>query len=347
MKTTFYRYFSYRLEKGAMRTVVLSILSVLLTHVVIQDVLEKTKPQSGLYILAIILGTLCTLVPMCELADLKNKRNLDTLCFLPISRQKMSLVHFLCGWLQVVIPYSISFAYAYTKLIIKADQLALGYLLPYYFLSLCVGLVMYAFFLFLFGEANTVLDGVIFCALGIFVLYMFLGILSELLSLIPNAALTKWLTDVHFSRWYPSWMIAYAPINNLTVLFQDAVEMRAATANREGITEAMHMFAVWGVIGLGCIAGFFIRFLKFRVEQVEGISRSWLGYRLMIPIFGYSLMYQSPKISDYFYVLALILILVGYFIYRRGFRLKWSDVLVTLGSILPLLLYHATHTSFM
>jgi len=348
MKSTFGRYFSYRLEKSAMITVVLTVLSILLTQVVLGELLDdgRTKPQSGLYMLAVVLGIICTLIPMCELSELKSKRNLDTLFFLPIGRLKMALAHFLSGWVQIVVIYSVTFVCAYLKLLERADRFALSYLFPYYLLSLCVGLVMYAFFLFLFGEANTVLDGVIFCGLGIYALYMLVGFAYELLYLIPNAALSSWLADVHFSEWYTSWMIAYTPINNLTVLFQDAVEMRAATANREGITEAMHMFAVWGVIGLGCLAGYFYRFLGLRAERIEGISKSWFGYRILIPLYGYTLLYLSGGMGDFFYIFVWILMLTGYFIYRRSFKIKLADILITAGGILPLMLHHVTHTSF-
>ena len=102
---TFGRYLLYRLENSALRTVIFTIISVIITQNTISDCIDHGAVEynsTGLYVLATILGTICTLIPILETMCFKNRRNLDTLYFFPIKRWKMATVHFLSGFIQIL-----------------------------------------------------------------------------------------------------------------------------------------------------------------------------------------------------------------------------------------------------
>jgi hypothetical protein len=118
-------------------------------------------------IIAFILGALCTVMPILELSGLKNKRNLDTLYALPVSRSKMALTHYLSGFVQAAVIYTV----AYITLVLKIIALPFFdcihspiLLLPCYFVVLLAGLTVYSIFIAIFNSANTIADGCFFMA---------------------------------------------------------------------------------------------------------------------------------------------------------------------------------------
>ncbi len=314
---TFGRYLSYRLGQSWIRTLIFTVLSVSLSQSVILSELKYTmilngvkhsRPESGLYILAVILGIFCTVIPMLELGEYKNRRNLDALYSFAISRKQLALLHYLSGWIQVIVIYTVTYLGACLTLVTHKPPFQLIYLLPYYFLSLCIGLIMYSFFLFFFGEANSEADGVLFCVLGIFLVTMIWSLEEEFL----------------IGVFESSWGCAYAPIDALTTIFQYWIHSpeEGSWLARIYLSE-WYMFIPWSVIGIACAFGYFFTFSRKPAEKNGDISNSWFGYRTMIPIYGFFL-----AVNPFGWILVTILMLAGYCIYRRSFKLKKSDLIV-------------------
>ena len=150
---TFMRYLRYRLDSTKLRTLIFTVISVMLSLSVIKDCIrvydnEYQYAESGIYILAVVLGIICTLIPILENMGFKNRRNLDTLFFFPLKREKMALVHYLSGFIQVIFIYTVTFVISALYLVANTDFFELYHLVGYYFLSLILGLVMYSFFIF-------------------------------------------------------------------------------------------------------------------------------------------------------------------------------------------------------
>lgn len=331
----FGRYLGYRLEKSALRTLVLTIIAVVFNWVVVSECINRINiynNETGIYMLAIILGCLCTVIPILELSEFKNRRNLDTLYFFPIKREKLAAVHFLSGFIQVAVVYSVTFFSSWIHLALQTNYFALGYMFFYYIFSLLLGLVMYSIFAFLFIQGNTVADGILFCGLWIFIL-MIVGFVvrSEILREYYRESV-YWARSANFVN---DWTIIYSPINNLTVIFQDLIEVNKHSAEYYYKSEYAarymrdaYMFFVWGALGIASAAGYLLTFVKKGAEKAGEISTSWFGYRLLVPLYGYSLMiFWSGEII--LTVLTFVLMIVGYIIYRRGFKLKPSDLIVT------------------
>ncbi|MBR5881377.1 MAG: hypothetical protein IKZ16_06790, partial [Clostridia bacterium] len=79
---TFYRFLCYRLKNSVMKMVILGVMCVLIDMIVLPECVDSFEPeanQSALYMLATLLCILSSLIPVLELAGLKNRRNLDTL----------------------------------------------------------------------------------------------------------------------------------------------------------------------------------------------------------------------------------------------------------------------------
>lgn len=335
--TTFWRFLYYRLKSSALRTVIFTVLS---TAICLLGIYMENKSdnvefcQSGLYMLATALCIIANIVPLFELAGLKNRRNLDTLYFFPIGRKKMATVYFLSGWMQVVFIYTVTFIASLIWLISQTDYFALIYMLPYYFLSLVLAFVIFAVFSFLFLQANTVADGVLFCVLWIFLPFLAGLTLGEVF-------------EIDFFRNLYSWGILYTPMNNLTVVFQDLIEINNPASWDRAAGEIMdrwYVFFIWGAAGCAAVNGYMVSFIKKGAEQAGEISNSPFGYAMLVPFYGYCFMINAgaflvsldPIVALIVIVGYVILMLSGYLIYRRGFHFKASDIILTvIGVILP------------
>ena len=67
------------------------------------------------------------------------------------------------------------------------------------------------------------------------------------------------------------------------------------------------------------------------------VSDTIFGYKLLIPLYGYALLLMYSDLSV-MTVLIFALMLIGYFCYRRGFKIKRRDVIFVLCGFIPLIL---------
>lgn len=348
-KSNFLRYLWYRLENSALRTLVLTVLSVILTQSVISESIEYygdiehiKYASTGIYILAIVLGIVCTIIPMLENMGFKNRRNLDTLYFFPIRREKMAAAHFIGGFIQCVFIYTVTFAISGIYLAIYTDFFALYHLVGYYFLSILLGFVIYSFFSFIFIQANTVADGIIMSVLWMFVLWVVMYAIYALTNplYIQEGNYETYLLSRRLSQ-IPEWGIVYAPLNNLTVIFQSLIEVNQSGWNNftyAGIYRSQFgFFIAWGVIGIACLIGYFVTFARKGANKAGEISDSYLGYRLLIPLYGYSLIYMIGSV-EIVTILVFMMMIIGYVIYRRSFKLKARDLVITALGVIPLII---------
>lgn len=315
---TFGRYLSYRLKQSWLRTLIFTVLSVIFTQNVMHSELSWEQPRSGLFIHAVILGILCTVIPILEIAEYKNRRNLDAFYSFAISRKSLALLHFICGWIQVVAIYTVTYLAGVITLLAYDTRFLLIYLIPYYFCSLALGLILYAVFLFLFNEGNTESDGAFFCFIGIFELAMILTLVDILLRDFSNSGLS-----LPFDTF---WGCVYEPIDSLTVLFQHWLHGGEPSRGALQVQKESYMFALWALIGIAAVIGYFYTFIHKRAEKIGDLSTSWFGYKTMIPICTFSLFHMGFTGTGVVFV--MILMLAGYFIYRRSFKLRRSDIIV-------------------
>ena len=190
---------------------------------------------------------------------------------------------------------------------------------------------MYSFFIFLFGEGNTVADGVAFAGLWIVGIWMVINLVESFI----------WVNLKIDWNCFPTmeWQTVYAPIDNLTVIFQSKIHTQTTHSieliNR--ITQTSYMYVAWGFIGILCCVGYFITATKKRAESVGDISTSRFGYRFLIPLLGYAL-FMADGMDGVYTLIVYILMLIGYVVYRRSFRIQKKDIIILICGIIPMLL---------
>ncbi len=323
---SFKKYFNYIFKKSRSRLLITLVISLIITVSSVDFYSYNHDEYQVVSVsfdwIATILGFLCFLTPILELAPYKNRRNIDTLFSLPISKFKMGIAHYLNGIIYIASVFTLCSIYTFLYLLARKNDLNVVHFIPYYFLALLFGIILYSFTSFAFYQGNTVSDGTIFIIAYSLVLMCAMGVID--------------LIGFFKVRVQGSYYSAFGPLTGLTRGYSSLIEGNRALY--DFTTQRYISFAVWAIIGIASAFGFLYFFAKKKSEDVGEISGSIFGYKVLIPTFAYSLLF----ISEDFNVLHLLIVLamyIGYIIFRRSIKLKRSDYICIIASIIPIVLY--------
>lgn len=313
------RYFVYHLRSVMPRLAVFSVIAVIITVITALESHSTYKPEnsdSAFYILSVIIGFLATVIPIFEFSGYNNERNLDTLFSLPISRRALAAVHIAVGFIQMFWVFTLSTSVLVMSHLSYAEYYNLHYVIPYYFSVLGLGTAVYFIFTFIFTRANTTFDGLVFCVFWMFNLYT-----------------VYMLADIIF-RFKHSYdlLVIYAPIDNVTTYFQylaEELDRNMYFSKLEGM-----FISLWCVLGILALVGTVLTFGKKKVEKIGEISDSVFGYALNIPLYFICFVGLFDDVTATMWL--AICAVIGYFIYRRGFRLKKADLISIIISFILL-----------
>ena len=283
-----------------------------------------TTYNSTIGVPVIFLCLFAYIVPVLEFSFFKKRINLNCAYSMPISRRALGLVHYLTGAITVLLPFTMSYLLNFILILTRGVQYYnLAPMIPHYLLCLVLGLAMYSLMVFAFNEANTMGDGIWFMFLWTFVTFF----AKEALHTIING-----------SNYFMFDMLPWGIIAELTESYKGLVELTvpvySGTEDFLQTPNCILWIKTWILIGIASAVGFYLSFGKRRMEKTEEISDSFFGYRVLIPYFAVTGMIAFPSFP--MWVIFEILALIGYTIYRRGFRYKLSDIIVLLS--LPIFL---------
>ena len=353
---TFKDYLKYRLKSSLLRTVAFAVIALVITYYGVSPALGYMDFPAGyegeynvealvyagyleLSGVSQILAIAAAAIAVLETAGFKNKRNLDTLYSLPLSRFQLALAHYLNGALQVFAIYTSSALCAIVTALPYADRLRLEFFPAYYLLSLIFGLGFYSFVCFFFGEGNTVADGASIAGMWLLAAYAFIGTLDVSVAFAPYRYVPRGsgLETPAFNVSYETWGLANAPISNIAALFTDMIGGGNADGGYDyyvpAINRGFAMFYVWGLIYAACGFGYFYSFVRKGAEKAGEISSSPFGYKFLVPFFACCLIFSLSYDTMFFSVIVIVLMVIGYVIYRRGIKLKESDILMIAAAL--------------
>ncbi len=338
--SVFGRYLKYRLKDSALRSIVMTVVSVLITQSIIKDTTKihfgVESASSGIASLTFVICALATVLPFLETKRFKNRRNLDTLYFFPIKRSSLAWAHYLSGIIQMTFVYAVTTIAAYIYLASNTWYFRLGYIWPFFFFTLLCGVVIYSVFIFMFGQANTEGDGVVFSLFWI-------GTLSSTMIFAEAFIHAAFHTAVALPT---DWGVLYTPIIKLTQVFSYLININErstpyTTEQIRGVFNHSYWFAIWAVLGALAVFGYIRTFTKKGAQKIGEVSDSWFGYKVLIPLYGYSYLFISGCSLEFIPISLFVGIYIGYVIYRRSFKISLADIIMIAIGIIPMLLGQA------
>ena len=347
--TSFNKYLLHRIKATWVLTAVLCLFAIIITLTTIRvyrytyydvlydevtgepikntEVLREGARISNHSVIFVILGGLCAAIPVLELGGLKNKRNADTMYSLPIDRRKMGAAHFTNGFLQILAVYLCT-AIAATLMIVPVGAggfLHLQYLPPLLLLPIPAALLIYAYFSYLFNEANSTIDGCLFIASGAIMPYILFAVLSDF-TIYRNGEYIQTIFD-KMDGWQS---FPLFPLIKIVDVFGDGLRHKNISFSYDDFD--ITMIIVWSAVCILAAIGFYLSFSRKRVETIGNISSSWVGYKTIIPLCMFCITCPIYNTGDWFLVIiGAIAAIIGYMLYRRSFKIKAVD-LVSIGA---------------
>lgn len=339
---SFGQYFKYHFRSTFLRLIIMMAIVLLLSAINFEDTvritLHRTTKEfvgSNVYLgfYTTLFAVLCSIIPIFELYVFKSRRNLDTMFTLPVSRTKMLFAHLLNGWIHIMLAYIAEGLIIFTALYQKRDWVNENYFWKYYLGLLVVGLAVYLFFSFVFSQGNTIIDGMVFMAAWIFAFVMPFVVANDIIryldkTYVINSSLLNWIDRIIDST------TVYSPFNNITILLSDFMEIKDPSSTFIYYMDLINLYKIEANIAVAflCVVGIvsfvllYFTFKKQRVEKVEDISNSPIGYKFLIPF--YVISFMLVEYDPLMVVICVIGMLVAYIIYRRTFRIKKWDIIM-------------------
>ena len=332
--TYFKRYFLHRLRSTTFRSIVLAVITAIVTFVGVSntahfqyDVTYRSS-ESGLAVSVYLALVILIVIPMLETAELKKQRSLDLLFAFPITKSQLAVAHYLSGLCQVIFLNAVSVAASVLAHMSKGFGGISFLVIPAVVCMLPVIICLYSVVVFLFSQGNTVGDGVVFTFGVPLAIYNTLWVIFKVLENFGEARV--WLrynfdSYPKFCNFIDMLGIPVSPFNSLIT----GNEFRFESSWTPYVTVR---YVIWAILAIACVVGFVYYTRTFRAEKAGDISDSVFGYKVLIPLFAMNMVFEiwlrGAKIFGYEVDIVLILVAmaIGYFIYRRSFRIKPADV---------------------
>lgn len=268
----------------------------------------------------VIAAILATIIPFFEFSFKMKKINIDQYYSLPIKREKLYLANYLFGLIEIMTPVTISYLLGIISIFTKPSMFINIYFLPYYFILLLITTLLYSIITFVYTRNNTFIDGlvnVIMIAFSLCVLVASLNSISDAFTL-----------DKNFSRLFePSWYIIYSPHTYLSGMFEDLLCKGFLSGYVDDIGMIILSLSIFIPVGILSFVLFYMLSKREKAENCLQITKSWISYRLMIPLYivTTTILLRSTNIF------AILLISVaGFFLnvlHQRTFKLKLKPVI--------------------
>ena len=264
-----------------------------------------------------------------QLAPFKKRRNLDMYFTLPMGRRALGLIHALTGLAITLITYTASFVLnllLFIPAVVKySPDFNFILLLPYYFISILIFSAIYFLLCFAFDRGNTKGDGQWLMALYTFAPTILAGAVIFILS--------KYF-DINYYGEMNGCAAAFPTnLSNLTERFV----MGKNVAGKEQIATLVWIIG-WTLLGAASAFGFVYLFGKQPTQKTEELSDSPFAFKTLIPYYVILGAITFADVGFICFIIIAVLAVIGYVVYRRGFRLKRSDAITFAATLVLSLL---------
>ena len=332
------RYFAYHFRSTLVRFAVTLLFSSIICY---YFCLEHYRFENNrdyysvnLSFPVVILMILAYALAASELAPFKNRRNLDLWMSSPLSRTQIILVNVINGALQLTITFLVTVLICLVKMFMYSGSSTFDawQIVVFFFVALPIILIVYVFNCAVFTIANSVMDGIIFMLMYLFLPTMINGVYETVRHWIGSGY--RYSDNAVYSASVVAGKIANAysyrckpdgyRYNNISLIIE-ASEIPLIY---------IVWYLIWVMIGAGSLILAVIYFNKMRPEKAGGPSTNFFGYTLLLPLLGYMFLIIAAGSSWIVSMFILMAMFFGYVIFRKGFKLKIPDIIMLGAGVL-------------
>lgn len=252
----------------------------------------------SVYVISLGIGLAIT--PIVEFSFKMKKITIDQAYSLPIKREKLYLTRYIIGFLEIIVPFTLSYFISLLVIFPWANAYCnFAGFFAYYGMLLVAGFVVYSILVFFFTKANNVIDGIICTLMATYILWPVVLMLEKMIH--PN-------DYAHYSGSFVLFNY-YNYASNFS---------RAILFNRVIIIDYEPLI-LFSILGVAAFIGQYFMSLRFKSEDAGQRSESWFCYKVMLPVLLISTMFSVQNI-----IVAIIILsstYLAYVLYKRSFKL--------------------------
>lgn len=323
------KYLKHNYKEILKVTLLLSLFGILLYILpIFIESGQYYKGVSNLTSLNIFLISISILVPIYNFSVLKTKRGADFYYSLPADKKTLNFQFYIKGLIEIILAFIVVYIVGFIAILIKGCGFNIINYLPLFGFYLIVITLYYSYNCFLFSTSNTTIDGVAFIFLQTILVYFFWGFLSEVFY--DNIQNINIFTETTSKM--PFYPIFY--VSEIFTAKIESFELNSFVLNN--LSSALF----WVIISSLFLYLLFFYTKNQRPEEVGDVSNSWFGYRLVIPLLSFFLLFTmlSENFSIYSVVISTVFIflnMMSYSLYQR--KLKISLKYIILSLVVPIL----------
>ncbi|MBO4636590.1 MAG: ABC transporter permease [Clostridiales bacterium] len=353
--SAFQRYIRFHLKSILVREVVMALLMAMIAFTWGAAKIGRSQfgrsanIENDIYygiitVVAFVAVIYAFIIPVLEFAPYKNRRNIDLWFSSPLSRNDIFRVGYISGLIQLAASLLISMMTVSAKMIVFNTQGAdFNLAMPsvYFGVLLLSTAVVYTINCFLFICANSVVDGVIYLIFFSLIpgnIAKFIMLFREKTTNIRE--LVNNINEMLTRKYYAHYELPVVFTAKLDIANIDADKRYNEVLNYlDSWLGETYVIVIWSVIWvLAAAASLYFAsrvFSRMKSEKLGGPSDLLFGYTILIPAWGYSkILSQSTSIlvSPMF---TLVVMFIGYVIYRKGVKLKGIDwLMLGIGAVI-------------
>lgn len=313
------KYFVYELKKSLF---VMCALAVIATAVYVISVLTQMQniDNFGLHYLTLSWivacgGAMSVFVPIWKLRYLMKKRSVDLYYAMPLSHARILAVKFLVGLIVLFSSFTAAFWIgSFTAMGALSKYINCAIFVPFYFSMLIPMAVIYALTSFIFTRAKRLIDGIMF----VIMTGMSLGIFADNIPTFVRLC----GGDIYQYGFGASCFTPFGALS-IIVIYVDCNILKSLSGMPVVSAFDWVGMSLVAVLGIAAGIGLFFAERRAKAEDCEQISESYFGYKVMIPLYAFSLALQSARIS---LVLTALIAAAAYAVsvlYKRTPKIGW------------------------
>ncbi|MDY0277993.1 MAG: hypothetical protein RBQ97_07905 [Acholeplasma sp.] len=344
------KYFKHHFKESLIPTFIMAgIGSIIYLGMIFTEGLKpRVNNQGDIYLeslslqyFSVLLIALVIIIPIFQTNYLKDKKSADLYLSLPFKKNELLLTHLLIGFIQVVIVFTIVYWVGFVGVVINfasysdvLDKIVslynisrsgyhYIYYVPLYFISLGVAIIPYIITSFVYLKANNKIDGIIMIIMYLLIPVLLLEIISQTFLIYEIDSM--YYTSVSF---IPFFVYKFNNLINQNQRYSYGINYNIF----ENILIPLLVYVVLTVVAVIIM---FKDEKKRTAENIEGITESYYGYKVLLPVL-ISLIIIFSVMSSEMYIIGFIfgaLSIFAFMIYKRTFKIPTKYYIIWVALI--------------
>lgn len=320
--------------KKCVKTIVFMIVIGLLCYIVPLLSMNKDAKETNIGVwIALVVGS-CYIIPIIQNSYKMNKRKIDRVYALPISKRTLVHVKFITGLLEIIISYTIIYWFGFLLVAIKQPHFVLQYYVPLYGVVCLFVILIYTFYYFISSRANTIFDAILLVILWTSVFIVIANLVYMSAECFANMRSTTFVVKnkidrecipfypfIEFGNFYNNWILSKTIPYSVELYTSDQL---FANVN-------LFYIVFYPILGVVSYLGIFFFSSKDKGEYAEEITNGIFGYQPLMILYLFFITVSSVNQIKTQYVLLAIGIAVYLIldvIHKRRFKIDKRTFLI-------------------